>query len=288
MNMYINIILVLTILIIILILILSLNKKEKYESTDCINGNCGKILLEGKYIINYTNKNIDNTILSLSLYETKEGSYKPYFREQTGTAKRNLAYIYTIPYETIGLVMDLYTTYDSDKQIRMYSKFKGINGYYLNIDKNGIPSLTNTKQPSGFDIVTYYDNVYFIKINNIDKYINLDNYNFNNFQLVSSILQASKFNVNIVDYESVQTTGNNGTCPCANYCGYDWNQELSKLGWKGSVCASSARNKDGYELDCSEQADTDISCLCIRDDNQGFQKYGYDGSDCSSGQPKLN
>jgi len=32
-------------------------------------------------------------------------------------------------------------------------------------------------------------------------------------------------------------------------------------------------------------ADSDI---CIRDDNQGFQKYGYDSSDCSSGQPKLN
>jgi hypothetical protein len=74
------------------------------------------------------------------------------------------------------------------------------------------------------------------------------------------------------DCKPVVLTGNNGSCPCSNYCHSDWENTLSHtLGWKGAAC-SGAVDSNGKNVSCDATSPSSILCSCSRDDANPFPR----------------
>jgi hypothetical protein len=281
-----------TVIVIIIIILLVKSKKEKYS--DCISNNCGKILQPGKYIIRYKDSQLSFFALSIYTILGEEPNVIFYPINSANSAGLINVRYSNGNYFPRDSSIDLYVTYNEDgnKQIQFYSNKNSkyyAQGGYLNIGSDGTATLSASMQSEGFDIITYDEGKsYYINVNNIKKYISFTDYG-NKFPLTYNLLEASTFIIGIAK-DMYQTTSNNGTCNCTNYCGFDWNNELSNLGWKGAICGGGIGD-DGYELDCEQASNGDgsISCLCIRDDTQGFQTCDRNiGDQCSTGRPKVS
>ena len=66
--------------------------------------------------------------------------------------------------------------------------------------------------------------------------------------------------------KTFKTNGNNGSCPCSNYCAKNWGGEMTKLGWKGAKCSSAQKvdTKTGQKtpFSCYEKSSEPIICEC--------------------------
>ena len=83
--------------------------------------------------------------------------------------------------------------------------------------------------------------------------------------------------------ETKITGGNNGTCPCEQYCQKDWTGALKAAGWLGAV-ATRAENADNQTISVGVTDETALKCTCQRDDTRPF--WRKDAS-CQTRPPNL-
>lgn len=72
------------------------------------------------------------------------------------------------------------------------------------------------------------------------------------------------------------TTGNNGTCPCDNYCAKDWAGQIRKsgLGWKSAKCAVAYIVGTNQPIGCNVRSGKSQHCVCVEDNKPNFMERG--------------